>query len=114
MTQKLTFLFILSFVAFGAYAQEGDPIDPEESTKSEVILEHEMDSANSSVLPDQNKAIPKNVTPLRTDIRFNTTLMPSGEDRASTLTEKEEPKKLSYNFLYYLFYKFRKVDNADE
>ena len=112
MTQKLTFLILLLFTGISAFAQEGDPIDPEEKEKSEVILENEMDSAHSTLLP-QGEVNKKNPSQIPNSIRFNTAFIPNGEDGNEAIGEKEEPKK-RYNFLYYLFYKFRKVDNADD
>ena len=112
MTQKLTFLLLLLIAGFSAFAQEGDPIEPEEKDKREVILEDERDSA--FILPSERGEVtqqPQNQRP--SNIRFNTAFVPNSERENGQITEKDEPKK-RYNFLYYLFYKFRKVDNADD
>ena len=112
MVQKLSYIFVLLLIAFTAQAQEGDPIIPEERP---VILENEMDSANArpviGLAKDQLSEV--KFAARQSEAKFNTAFIPR-EENSSELQPKTESKKLSYNFLYYLFYKFRKVDNVDE
>jgi len=112
MVQKLSYIFVLLLIAFTAQAQEGDPIIPEERP---VILENEMDSANArpviGLAKDQLSEV--KFAAGQSEAKFNTAFIPR-EENSSELQPKTESKKLSYNFLYYLFYKFRKVDNVDE
>ncbi len=110
MSRKLSFLFTFLLVAFAGYAQEGDPIDPEEKIERPIILENEMDSAYSNLLPRETQIRSEK----RSSIKLNSAFLPVGENLGIERVEKDEPKKPTYNFLYYLFYKFRKVDNADD
>lgn len=115
MTRKLTVLITLFLVAVCGYAQEGDPIIPEEKIEREVILESEVDSAQNPVFSSRENIINTPKSESLNNLRFNTAFIPAQENQTEQIQQqKEESKKLSYNFLYYLFYKFRKVDNADD
>lgn len=113
MLQKSILILIFIVSGFSIFAQEGDPIIPIEREERPVILENNMDSA----LMERNISIeqPKKqqTLQLKPNAKFNTAFVPN-ENEGSELQRKEEDKKLSYNFLYYLFYKIRKVDNAGD
>lgn len=114
MLQKSIYILILTVVSgFSVYAQEGDPVIPIEKEERPIILENQMDSAQL----DRNFSAPEpkqqTSTQIKSNVRFNTAFIPS-ESEGQEFQRKEEDKKLSYNFLYYLFYKIRKIDNADD
>ena len=115
MAKKLSFIFVLSLIAFSIQAQEGDPIIPEEREQRPIILENEMDSAHArpafGLAKDQLSEIKSSTA--QPTARFNTGFI-TREENDNEAQPKAEAKKLSYNFLYYLFYKYRKVDNADD
>jgi hypothetical protein len=113
MAQKLTiFLFLLSCASF-AYAQEEDPIIPVENRTREVVIENEGESFPLPAKSDQ-EVENNNKLKLPAGVKFNRQMIPAGENNNPEETQAEEPKKLAYNFLYYIFYKFRKVESEDE
>lgn len=108
-------LFVLTLLLFtlpvvSVMAQEGEPIDPVEEVETEVILEHEIDSAQIELAPEEVKPRTNSVFFLN-GVKL-TTSAPADPSEKSTSAEKPRAvaTKSSYNFLYYLFFKSKKSD----
>lgn len=107
----LTLLTLLTPFAF-AMAQEGDPIEPEETVEREVILEEEVDSTYISeiVFEDEIKPQVPNTNFLNS-LKLNTAALPEQNEKAQAVQKtKPSTSKSSFNFLYYLFFKAKKGD----
>lgn len=116
MTRTIILTLVVTFTsAFVSYAQEGDPIEPEEKMEPVVILEHEADSAQYvDDMPSSEEELqrPSPASNIFLNGRVAAgNLSTTGERSDKALKPKDVPTKSSYNFLYYLFYKFKKVDN---
>ncbi len=112
MSKRIILTFIFSLAATAVFAQEGDPIEPEERVESEVIIEDEIDSASTVDTP-VSEEIRKNIpSDFLLGVKLNSAAIPSNSEKQTSDKEtKAATNKSSYNFLYYLFYKFKKVDN---
>lgn len=120
MLKKVTVLVVtcfigLTFTSQNALAQEGGAEDPEE----EVIVS--ADSSSTEVLVEEDKPqpveesfrIPAEETPAPKPIVIDG-ITPKSITLPSSNTEKTKVKDgksdVSFNILYYLFYKFKHVD----
>ena len=130
MNIKKTFFLVIfvggSCVAFQTKAQEGDPIEPEVRPGEVVILpdssqhvepketgyEEVRDVSSDHVYNESDQQLPQ----------VGNVFMPVPKKNTSTekkpvFTEKDKQKEtrndMSFNILYYIFYKFKKVENYD-
>ena len=115
MIQKVSVILTLFLVAFSIQAQEGNPIIPEEREERHLLPENSADSAQfeKNLNVPQPSSEENGIISSGSSLKLNSAFLPN-EDSDGQVEAKEDAKKLSYNFLYYLFYKFRKVDKADE
>ena len=107
----LTLLTLLTPMAF-AMAQEGDPIEPEETIEREVVMEDEADSAHIAdvVLEDDVKPQAPSADFINS-LKLNTAMLPEQNEKAHAAQKaKTTTSKSSFNFLYYLFFKAKKGD----
>ncbi len=129
MNIKKTFFLVLfvggSCVAFQAKAQEGDPIEPEERPGEVVILpdsarQVEPKEAGYDEMRD-TQSTTNNLERDHQQPQLNTPFIPiptpkRSEPAKTTVIEKEKKdtrNDMSFNILYYIFYKFKKVENYD-
>lgn len=111
MNNRYLIIFILFIAAHTTLAQEGDPIEPGEEVE-EVVYEKVLDTTqiNETELPDDLKKVPRNFL---LGVKINA--LPkgaAGSDKETTASQSKTPtNKNTYNFLYYLFYKYKKIDN---
>ena len=115
MFRRFTLTIILLFIASLAFAQEGDPIEDEERVESEIIIESDIDSASKVELPISKQIKKNESSDFFLGVGPKSGVLPSNSDKdSSAKAVKSGNNKSSYNFLYYLFYKFKKVDNQVE
>lgn len=130
MNIKKTFFLVIfvggSCVAFQTNAQEGDPIQPEERPGEVIILpdssqhvdpkeagyEEVGDVSSDNIYSDSDQQLPQ-VGNVFMPVPKKNTLVESKPVVTEKDKQKESRNDMSFNILYYIFYKFKKVENYD-
>lgn len=118
MLKKVTVLVVTCFIGLGFSSQKALAQEGGEEREEEVIIN--TDSSNIDVQPEETMGLPSSesiripaneipsVKPLLIDRQNNKPILLPTEGEKPKV--KETKSDVSFNLLYYLFYKFKHVD----